>query len=470
MYLLKNILRFTGAIWLVLAFSPSVSAHNCDLHELIDKRQYQQATECINEGRADPNQKNAQGQAPLNRYHAFSLSRAFYLNPVGVELVTTLIEKGADVNYRPSENAQTPLEHLLAEGAYEERHPIIALMLAHGGDMQASIAQLHYPDRMITPYLWAIKHHQHATLDLLLSKGQDIYAVPDPRLASPFMHAVHYGNLHAIDQLAAHGGHKHDSALSIWQGFVRSNVEKNKSQTLNSLIDLNIKVDWQDVDQQTQYNFFSNVYKLSTLDSHQDIVRLIAHLGFELDADQNLILWQMAVDLGVWGMIGEFAQSNVEVRRYLMSQPDVLHWQDPNGQTLYHAMIRPGILQVDQAQAFSEAGLNPNVADNQGNTPLHLTAQALLENHQTIEKYRAMPPEERRPKGVELIPQELNSFFRHALSRDLLREYIDYQKQLLRYYDWLVEQGLDPNQANDAGETPRDQRLVLTLQVNSLRP
>ncbi|WP_157792619.1 ankyrin repeat domain-containing protein [Thiomicrospira microaerophila] len=231
--------------WVVLSFSgQALSAPEpCDLHSLITQNKMQEATQCLLEGRADPNQLNSTNQTPLTRLDSFTMMPNMLKNPTTHRFVRELIASGANVNHRVSPQTLTPFQAMLAGGHLAERQDLILLMLQKGADNSVGVRQID-SGRMITPLIWSIKYHQHEAFDYLVDTGRYLGRVPLTNLASPFMHALHYANVHALKVLFAKQMAADYSPYMSWRTLLSSPAE-DIAPAVSVLIMQELSIEWQ---------------------------------------------------------------------------------------------------------------------------------------------------------------------------------------------------------------------------------
>ena len=110
-----------------------------------------------------------------------------------VNLVRTLIEKGADVDSLEDSFLKTAL-HRAAMSGHKD---VVELLLAEGADVEAR-------DRRATPLHYAVERGHRDIVELLISKGADVNA-KDERGRSPLSLAEKSGHKEIVELLRKHG-------------------------------------------------------------------------------------------------------------------------------------------------------------------------------------------------------------------------------------------------------------------------
>lgn len=213
----------TIRLWLygLLSFVCFNPAFACDIHGLLDANSYSEATSCVLAGEAEVNARNGANKAPLNRFLWFGRG-ASVLNQTTIPLIEALIDAGADLNSRPKGQEASAFEALLEMGMEGKARPLIRRMLLRDqnpADPNASVSMRRTPphdERRLSPLLWAIKTGDLATAQFLLSHGVALDHVPAPEMGSPLLHALHYQQTEIARLLLDKGAMKSEKNHAAW--------------------------------------------------------------------------------------------------------------------------------------------------------------------------------------------------------------------------------------------------------------
>ncbi|KAL7303312.1 hypothetical protein TKK_0004502 [Trichogramma kaykai] len=130
-------------------------------------------------------------------------------------------------------------------------------------------------------------------------------------------------------------------------------------------------------------------------------------------------------------------------------KPVLLDAQDEQGNTPLHLALRKG--QAKTAEALLRAGADPNLANADGSTPLHLICERRSQNDSHVLArmfFRCCDETGRHEVRVGARDAKGDTPL-HATVREIRNNHC-----LRSLMELLLEQGADPNSANEAGETP----------------
>jgi ankyrin repeat protein len=419
-------LLFAGFLTLVapsaLAVEPAPtasSADTCNLHALMDRRDYDAATACVKTG-ADPNVRDAQGRGPLNRLFWFNA----YLSTIGPktqELGQALIDAGADLNHRPPDHEASAFEALLAFGGNLQPQPLIRRMLLrekNSADINASVSLRRLPPydkRRITPLLWAIKLGDAEMAALLLERGADPNLIPTPRMGTPLHHAVHYNQPEIIRLLHKHGADIHTVSPGPILESVNGDRTETSLETLRTVLDLGALKAIKDHEA-----WLLRALSSSKRLSEAQFALLVPHLRIDFTKPDSTFLEQLLKDNG--------DARRTSVKSLPAYRAAFLHalqaGANPNG-SRSHTKVGASLLQMlvtlgegDLAleKALFERGADPNLADKDGDTPLHQVSIKRKELKAQLAKYPEDPTAEIRIPEIN-TNEQLGKLLDHVAGR-----------------------------------------------------
>ncbi|GAB1394890.1 hypothetical protein MASR1M60_30540 [Rhodocyclaceae bacterium] len=469
------LILFAAGSALAVELAPTFpSADACNLHTLIDQQDYAAATACVKSG-TDPDMRDHQDRGPLNRllWYGRGLS---VLDKTTQPFIEALVDAGADLNHRPPGQEASAFEALLEEGVHITARPLVRRMLLRADkpvDPNASVSMRRTPphdERRLTPLLWAIKVGDAKMAALLLEGGADPNLIPAPRMGTPLHHAVHYNQPELIRLLHRHGADIH----TVSPGPILESINGDRTETglemLRTVLDLGA---------------------LKAIENQETWLLRALSLrpnSKPLTAPQfTLIAPYLHIDFARTD--SAFLEQFIENYRYAIRIADsylptfraaFLHalaaGANPNG-SRQHTRVGASLLQMlvslgdgdlalELQKALLERGADPNLADKDGDTPLHQVAIDRAQLKDRLESLSAYP------EVADIRPSEINSKddlkalldrvagkpkMADAVKGQILREATI--KRLKRFDDQeslLLAYGANPGLKNRKGQTHQD--------------
>lgn len=429
--------------WITLALFLAISfpLHACDLHQLMDQQDFIQATRCIQAGEADVNQRNLAGKGPLNRLLWYPRGSSV-LDAKTIPYIEALIDAGADLNYRPPEQEASAFEALLDFGLHPNAQPLVRRMLLREkdpADPNASVSMRMWPphdERRLSPLLWTIKAGDAEMAYFLLNHGVAPDSIPAPGMGSPLAHALYYQQPAIAKLLLEKGALQSIADHSTW------------------LLDALTAVNGQTPLIPEQFDLLMPYLKVTSKDFNAGFLTRLIRGAANWHSRKNVPLpafrsaFKKALELG--------------------ANPNGVMTSKKN--SYLQILVSEGYGDLEVEEALLKVGANPNLADTDGDTPLHQIAfdravlrARLAELHANSPDADIHPKHFMEEKGIlELINRMAGRpEYVELLKSQFTKDEIEVRLNRLEVLEkLLLKYKANPMIKNNAGQRPGDIHFV----------
>ncbi|WP_238551850.1 ankyrin repeat domain-containing protein [Candidatus Symbiobacter mobilis] len=438
-------------------------SQSCDLHGLMDRRDYAAATACATSG-ANPNERDAGGRGPLNRLIWFGRDLSV-IDQAEHPLIEALIDAGADLNVRPPQQEASAFEALLEFGDRTTARSLVRRMLlrpVHPADPNVSVSMQHTPPqghRRLTPLLWAIKVGDAEMVTFLLKKGADPDFIPVRGMGTPMHHAVFYNRPEILRLLYQHGANILTVSPAPILEMVNNGVMTDL-ETLRTLLELGALNVLENQEAWLRRALSLRIGNQKPLTQAQ-FELLAPYLQIDFGQPQSLFLEQL---LDNTARAQRATGANLPAFRAAFLHA-LNHNANPNGSctltranaTLLEMLVVIGRGDLALEKALIDHGANPNLADKDGDTPLHQIAYDRIDL-QAMQATRCPDPKDARFLSIDTTKERASQPQRDdAIKTQATCEAIQQRlNRLDELEQLLLANGANPALKNAKGLTPGD--------------